>query len=370
MPNGGSDSRLTSLRAEPSEPEISPARKGPLSSLGAKKTFNSDPSPKEASDAGPPDPFEEVASLRGHRGWVRLVLFSLDRTIVASGGSDGGVKLWRFAHDGGPERTVSHVHPGGVQALALSSDNARLASAASQPEGTVRLWDLAGTRPKLRALLQVPKAPVDSLAFSPTGNLLGVGCDKSVLLWNATKPAPREDRALIGHREAVKSMAFAPDGLTLATGSLDGTVRLWSTDLAQPQELSLLEGSKAGIHAVAFSTDGKLLAWEGMDHTVQVGEVKRANQLITLRGHKGLIRMILFPADGTTLLTVDDKNWVFLWDLNSGSIVRRWLLPGGTTLASIGCTSDGRYLVAGTMGIVTVYRLYPKNKCSSKEGQK
>jgi WD40 repeat protein len=254
--------------------------------------------------------------------------------------------------------------------LALSSDNARLASAASQPEGTVRLWDLAGTRPKLRALLQVPKAPVESLAFSPTGNLLGVGCDKSVLLWNATKSAPREDRALIGHREAVKSMAFAPDGSILATGSLDGTVRLWSTHLAQPQELSLLEGSKAGIHAVAFSTDGKLLAWEGMDHTLQVGEMKRANQLITLRGHKGLIRMILFPADGTTLLTVDDKNWVFLWDLNSRSIVRRWLLPGGTTVASIGCTGDGRYLVAGTMGMVTVYRLYPKNKCASKEGQK
>ena len=45
MPDGGCDSRLTPLRAEPSEHEIPAARKGPLSSLGAKKTFTSDTSP-------------------------------------------------------------------------------------------------------------------------------------------------------------------------------------------------------------------------------------------------------------------------------------------------------------------------------------
>jgi len=191
MAKAGANSTATPIRVEPIEREVRLGGKGPLSSLGAKKTFSSDSSSKEPNDAGPPDPFEEVASLRGHRGWVRLVLFSQDRTIVASGGSDGGIRLWRFAHNGAPEQTVPHLHPGGVQSLALTLDNSRLASAAGQPEGTVRLWDLTSTKPKLRALLQVPKTPVESLAFSPSGNLLCIGCDKAILLWNVAKPALR-----------------------------------------------------------------------------------------------------------------------------------------------------------------------------------
>jgi hypothetical protein len=53
---------------------------------------------------------------------------------------------------------------------------------------------------------------------------------------------------------------------------------------------------------------------------------------------------------------------VFLWNLPDLTKSRQWLLPGGTTVTSAAGTSDGRYLATGTMGVVTLFRLYPKAK--------
>jgi WD40 repeat protein len=368
----GSNSPPIPIMAEKNGVTSTEARKGPLSSLATRKTFTSDLSPKETGDNGVTETVEEVASLRGHRGWVKTVLFSSDRTLVVSGGLDGSIKLWRFAHDGVPEQTVPHVHPGGVQALSLTADKNKLVSAAAQPDGTVRLWDLSSTKPKLRAILQVPKAPVESLAFSLNGNLLAIGCDKTILLWNVTKPALREECLLSGHTQVIKSMAFAPDGRSLISGGADGTVRLWSTRLPEARELAVLENCQDGVLSLTFSRDGQLAAWQGLDHAVHVWEVNgdAPRQQNILRGHEGLVRLALFPEEPHRLLTVDDKNWIILWDLASATKIRRWQLPGGTTIASVGCTPDGRYAVAGTMGIVIVYRLYPKNKYSPSKGRK
>jgi WD40 repeat protein len=74
---------------------------------------------------------------------------------------------------------------------------------------------------------------VASMAFSPDGATLATGgsdTDKTVRLWNVTTPlGPRQiGQPLTGHARGVISMAFSPDGATLATGSNDKAVRLWA----------------------------------------------------------------------------------------------------------------------------------------------
>jgi len=50
-------------------------------------------------------------------------------------------------------------------------------------------------------------------------------------LWDVA--SGREVRTLSGHTDDVNSVAFAPDGRTLASGSFDDTIKLW--DVASGQ---------------------------------------------------------------------------------------------------------------------------------------
>jgi len=65
---------------------------------------------------------------------------------------------------------------------------------------------------------------------------------------------------LEGHTAGVNSVAFSPDGTTLASGSGDGTIKLW--DVATRTNIAILEGFVNGVGSVAFSPDGTTLASE------------------------------------------------------------------------------------------------------------
>ncbi len=70
------------------------------------------------------------------------------------------------------------------------------------------------------------KGWVYSVAFSPDGRTLASGSsDRSIRLWDAE--TGKHLRELTGHKFAVDCVAFSPDGRTLASGSQDGTVLLW-----------------------------------------------------------------------------------------------------------------------------------------------
>jgi WD40 repeat protein len=90
-----------------------------------------------------------------------------------------------------------------------------------------------------------------------------------IKLWDAV--TGKDEGTLEGHKGEVRSLAFSPDGKTLASAAADGTARLWG--VVSGKEKTGLPGHPRGVGAVAFSPDGKTLAVSESDGVVRLWDV-------------------------------------------------------------------------------------------------
>ena len=304
-----------------------------------------------------------VVLLKGHSAWVTAIAFSSDRHTLASGAVHGSVRLWDLSGSKPCEKAILKTDPGEIHSLAFGPGNRILATGCGSLEGFVWLWDLAGLSPKKLATLQGHKSPVEALTFSPDNHWLASGgCDKTAILWEMAGSESKELAAFKGHTENVKALAFSPDSKTLVSASLDGTIRFWRRGSIWSKDLlAMLQGDWGPVYTIAFSPDGRYLAFGSLDQTIRLFSLSgpQFREKTVLRGHLGVVRQIQFNPDNT-LVSVCDGGRVISWNIATGAKAHELQLPKAK-VCSVAFTVDGRYLAAGTSdGVVNIFRIYER----------
>jgi len=298
---------------------------------------------------------DRVALLDGGTGRTTALAWSADGRRLAAGfcasGGDGEARIWPLDDPG-----LVIPLPGitrGVTSLTFTPDGARVVTTAG--DGSVSAWEASSGR-RLWASPDANPTPQDGLSAtlvrggggvaygpphlldiatgaillpirdtgriirlsaSPDGHLLASGMAMGTVYLTTTSDG-RPVARLFGHGDAVRALAFAPDGRSLASGSLDGTARVWPCD-GSTTERAVLGGHGAAVESVVFSPDGRRLLTASADGTVRLWDPAIDRLLCTLPAPPAVGVATISP-DGRVLLAGRAGGGLRLWGLSNAEI--------------------------------------------------
>jgi WD40 repeat protein len=240
---------------------------------------------------------------------------------IFTAGADKLARAWKLAGDGPSKNLTGHTAL--VDAVAFSPDGQTLASCSH--DGTLRLWNPNDGKQSLEVKLTPQPQPFYCLAWRPDGKQIAVGgFDQGIRLIDLTaKKVEREIKGYDeksspqGHRDAVYSVAYSPNGQTIYSAGADGQIKLWKT------------------------ADGSFLK-------------ALVDPALKEKAQRDWINQIKLSVDGKRLVAVGNGGWMTFWNVEDGKLLHEQKLPTG--LYGTALTQDGRLVATGNQN-GTIYLL-------------
>jgi len=315
-----------------------------------------------------------VRSLEGHTQTVRSLAWHEAKKLLASSSDDGSVRLWNVA-DGKQLRQVAG-HEGAVLSVGFSADAGNLVTGGA--DKTLRVWSVADGKEVAVFTNDVPVRAVGahldgkyycaaqgsgilewrvtssgavrtlsghggyvhSVAFSPDGSTVAsAGQDKTIRFWNSADG--KQIRSVEAHTSTIYCIEYNHDGSLLASGGYDRTVKLWKT--ADGTETRKMDGHREGVFCLLFSSDGQRLFSGSSDLSVRSWNVADGKELGVLEGHRGWVTGLGLGGDGKQLLSIGYGGRLLTWDVEAGSPVLRQDV--GPVVYSLAVSRDGAWVV-------------------------
>jgi WD40 repeat protein len=163
---------------------------------------------------------------------------------------------------------------------------------------------------------------VESMAFAPDGKTLATGSFQEVILWDVEKGAVKQK--LTGFADKVVALAYSPDGKYLVTGggapTEDGEMKLF--DAAGKLAFEFKSPHSDTVFGVCFSPDNTKLASCGADKFVKTWEIPSGKFIKAFEGHTHHVLDVGWTPDGKQLASAGADNNVKIWDFEKGEQVK------------------------------------------------
>ena len=307
----------------------------------------------------------EDAKFRLGKGLLHDIKYTPDGNRIAVATDIG---IWIYDAQTGKELTLLTGHTRRVTSLGFPADGHFLASGSS--DGTVRLWDI--DTGKQTAVFAGHRASISAIAVSPDGKTVVSGDDwkGTLILWD-TETGEQIKRhttytdnlirrlqiSLDKHRtvtypNAIAALAFSPDGKIFASGHRDSILRLWDSE--NGRKLSTLRDHKRGwIEGLAFSPDGETLASSSSDGVISYTFPKGKPQShITIK--KSSPKHLVFAPDSKTFIGFDWRSWngenedLHVWDTATGKRLQSIYTKHTDQHEALAISPDGNIILTGS----------------------
>ena len=187
------------------------------------------------------------------------------------------------------------------------------------------------------------KYTVETLAFSPDGKTIASGSESTVWLWDLF--GKELIRSFKGHTGDVRSIAFSPNGKFIASASMDGTIKIWN--VSNGSLMRTIMADKAGVITVAISPDSKYISTSTTNNNIGIWEVESGTQNRILTGHKDEVNSVAYSYDNKWLAS-GASDTVIIWSLSDGSVQKR-LSGHKFTIYSLAFSPDNKLLASASM---------------------
>jgi periodic tryptophan protein 2 len=307
-----------------------------------------------------------ILKQQGHFDSMNALVYSPDGQRIITTADDGKIKVWDVKS--GFCIVTFTEHTSGVTACEFAKKGNVLFTASL--DGSVRAWDLIRYR-NFRTFTAPTRLSFSCLAVDPSGEVVCAGSLDSFDIHTWSVQTGQLLDQMSGHEGPVSSMAFAPDGGVLASGSWDHTVRVWSifnrTQTSEPLQL------QADVLDVAFRPDSLQLAVSTLDGQLTFWSVSEAQQQSGVDGRRDVsggrkitdrrtaanaagtksFSTIKYSADGSCLLAAGNSKYICLYSVTSLVLLKKYTVSTNLSLSGTQEFLNSKLLTeAGPEGLI------------------